>query len=95
MSNDIKSKPTAVKNPMAQSVVERLHLTLGDNLRTAIYSEDNWQDDIEHLIQAVAWALRTTTPSNIPYNPGQLTFGMDMIFCQKVKVDWQLLKEKR
>ena len=32
------------------------------------------QDDIDHLIQAVVWALRTTTPSNIPYNPHQLTF---------------------
>ncbi|KAL7484109.1 hypothetical protein ACHAW6_009750 [Cyclotella cf. meneghiniana] len=95
LSYDIKSKPTTVKNPTAQSVIERLHLTLGDNLRTSIYSDNDWQDDIDHLIQAVAWALHTTTQSNIPYNPGQLTFGMDMIFCQKIKVDWQLLKEKR
>lgn len=29
------------------------------------------------------------------YNPSQLTFGMDMIFRQKIKVDWQLLKEQR
>jgi hypothetical protein len=94
ISYAIKSKPTTVKNPTAQSVIERLHLTLGDSLRTSIYTDDNWQDDIDHLFQAVAWALHTTTPSNIPYNPGHITFGMDMIVRQKINVDWQHLKEK-
>ena len=95
VSYDIKSKPTTVKNPTAQALVERLHLTLGDQLRVSMYSMDNWHEDVNHLIQACAWAIRTTVPSNIPYNPSQLTFGMDMIFRQKIKVDWQLLKEQR
>ncbi len=30
----------------------------------------------------------------MPHNPSQLTFGMEMIFRQKVKIDWQLLKEQ-
>jgi hypothetical protein len=30
----------------------------------------------------------------MPHNPSQLTFGMEMIFQQKVKIDWQLLKEQ-
>lgn len=95
ISYDIKSKPTTVKNPTAQSVVERLHLTLGDQLRTSLYSGDRWQEDVNVLIQACAWANRTTVPSSMPYNPSQLTFGMDMIFRQKIKIDWQLLKEQR
>jgi hypothetical protein len=80
LSYGIKSEPTTVKNPTAQSVIECLHLTLGDSLCTSIHSDNDWQDDTDHLIQVVGWALRTTTPSNIPYNPGQMTFGMDMIF---------------
>ena len=95
ISYDIKSKPTTIKNPTAQSLIERLHLTLGDQLRTSIYSIDHWHEDVDHLLQACAWAIRTTTPSNGPYNPSQLAFGMDMIFRQKIKVDWQLLKEQR
>ena len=39
-SYDIKAKPTTVKNPIAQSLVERLHLSIGDYLRTSIYAED-------------------------------------------------------
>ena len=33
------------------------------------------------------------TPSNTPHSPGQLIFGVDMIFCQKIKIDWALLKK--
>lgn len=91
----MKSKPTTTKYPTPQSVVECLHLTLGYMLQAFIYTEDTWQDDIDHLILSVTWALWTTTLSNISYNPGQLVFGMDMIFHMKIKVDWQILKEKR
>ena len=52
VSYDIKSKPTTVKNPTAQALVEHLHLTLGDQLRTSIYSIDDLHEDANHLIQA-------------------------------------------
>ena len=84
-----------VKNPTAQALVACFHLTLGDQLRTSIYSIDDWHDDINHLLQSCAWAIRTTLPSNIPHNPSQLVFGMDMIFRQQAKIDWQLLKRQR
>jgi hypothetical protein len=93
-SYDITSRPTTIKNPTAQSLIERLHLTLGDHLRTPIYKEDDWQNDVNLLIQACGWAIRTTVPSNSKYQPGQLVFGRDMIFHQAVKIDWQLLKDE-
>ena len=94
VSYDISSKPTTVKNPTAQALVERLHLTLGEQLRVSIYSIDDWHENVNHLLQACAWAFRTTVPSNAPHNPSQLVFGMDMIFRQQVKIDWQLLKRQ-
>ncbi|KAL7474511.1 hypothetical protein ACHAW6_000485, partial [Cyclotella cf. meneghiniana] len=94
-SYGIKSCPTTVKNPTAQAVIERLHLTIGDQLRTSLYQGDNWEEDVEALIQACTWAIRTTTPSNSPFTPSQLTFGMDMIFRQKAKIDWALIKKQR
>ncbi|KAL7478537.1 hypothetical protein ACHAW6_004297, partial [Cyclotella cf. meneghiniana] len=83
------------KNPTVQSIVERLHLTIGDQLHTSPYEGDNRKEDVDMLLQACAWAIRTTTPSNTPHSPGQLIFGIDMIFCQKVKIDWALLKKQR
>ena len=95
ISYGIVSKPKTVKNPTAQSLVERLRLTMGDQLRATVYSVDGWQDDVNTLIQAIAWALRTAVPSNAPYSPGQIACGMDMIMRLKCSVNWQLLKEKR
>jgi hypothetical protein len=37
----IEGKPTTVKNPNAKALVERLHLTLGDQLCVSIYSIDD------------------------------------------------------
>ncbi|KAL7482706.1 hypothetical protein ACHAW6_008362 [Cyclotella cf. meneghiniana] len=94
-SYDIKSRPTTVKNPTAQSIVERLHLTIGNQLHTSLYEGDDWKEDIDTLLQACAWAICTTTPSNTPHSPVQLIFGVDMIFRQKIKIDWALLKKQR
>ena len=94
LSYGIEPKPTTVKNPTAQSLIERLHLTLGDQLRTSVYELDSWHEDIDALIQAIAWALCTTVPSNVPYSPGNLAFGMDMIMRLNIKINWALLKEK-
>jgi len=49
LSYGIESTPTTVKNPTAQSLVERLHLTMGDQLRATVYSADGWQDDMNTI----------------------------------------------
>ena len=94
LSYDIESRPTTIKNPQAQGVVERMHLILGDALRTTVFEED-FSDDLDTLVQACAYSLRTTVPSNLPYSPSQLAFGCDMIFRHRVKIDWEMIKHKR
>ena len=94
-SYDITPEPTTVKNPTANALVERANLSIGDQLRIRKFNIEHWEEDAVHMLQAVAWALNTTTPSNMPYSPGQLVFGMDMIFRQKVKIDWAIIKKER
>ena len=92
---DVKAKPTTVKNPQAQAAVERMHLILANQLRVRVLEEDTWLDDADLILQNCAWALRTTVPSNVPHAPGTLAFGMDMIYRNQIKVDWELLKRER
>ena len=92
---DCKSQPTTVKNPQANALVERMHLTLANQLRVKVFEEDTWVEDTDHLVQSCAWALRTTVPSTVPHAPGTLAFGMDMIYRHKIMVDWELLKRER
>ena len=93
-SYGIISKPTTVKNPTANAIVERIQGTLGEQLRATLFNSD-WSDDVETLIQACAYALRATSPSNNPYSPAQLAFSCDMLFRQKVIIDWERLKASR
>jgi hypothetical protein len=93
-SYGIESKPTTVKNPTANGIVERIHGTLGEQLRATVFSDD-WSDDIDTLIQACAFALRAASPARGTYSPAQLAFGYDMIFRQKVLIDWERIKALR
>ena len=91
LSYGIKPKPTTVKNPQANAVMERIFGTLKEQLRATIF-ETNWSEDIDTLIQACAFALRVTTPAHGPYSLAQLAFGYDLIFRQKVVIDWERKK---
>ncbi len=53
----ITRKPTRVKNPMANAIVERIHGTLGEQLRATVFGAD-WSNGVDTLIQACAYALR-------------------------------------
>ncbi len=55
-SYGIKSKPPTVKNPTTNTIVKRIHGTLGKQLRTTIFGQD-WLEDVDRLIQACAYAL--------------------------------------
>ena len=47
------------------------------------------------MVQSCAYALRSTVPSNSHYAPGIFAFGMDMVFRQKIIVDWEKVKKPR
>ena len=94
-SYGIKYQPTTVKNPQANALIERTHLTMGDKLRTTIFEGEDWLSDVDQQLQATAWAIRSTINSASNYSPGQLAFGYDMIFQARVIVDWEAIKQKK
>ncbi len=87
----IQIKPTTIKNPSANAIVKCIQGTLGEQLQATIFPTD-WSDDINMLIQACAFALRVTSLAHNTYSPVQLAFGYDLIFQQKVIIDWERVK---
>ena len=57
-----------------------------------IFKGSDFYDEFDQIIEAIAWSVCTTVPSNLPYSPAQLIFGKDMIFCQKVVIDLEMIK---
>jgi hypothetical protein len=94
-SYGIKSKSTTVRNPKSNGVIERVHLTMGDMLRTMKFSGDNWFQDLQRTLDAVAWAIRATVNPTIKHSPCHLAFNHDMIFRKAIAINWQHIHAER
>ena len=91
----IEGVPTIVKNPQANSILERVHLTMGDQLRTSEFNHENWTLQLEKLCAAMTWALRATASTVHGYTSGQLVFNKDMIIHDKIVCDWEYIYKQR
>ena len=62
-SYGIKPLATTIRNPRSNGVIERVHLTMGDMLRTITFSGSDWFNDMQCTLDAVAWAVGMTVLS--------------------------------
>jgi hypothetical protein len=91
-SYGIKPVSTTVRNPKSNGVIERVHLTMGDMLRTMTFSGTDWFADMQRALDAVAWAVQTTI---IKHSPCHLAFNQDMIFQHAVQINWDNIHQER
>jgi hypothetical protein len=94
LSYGIKPVSTTVRNPKSNGVVERVHLTMGDMLCKITFSGEDWHQDLQRTLDAVAWAIRTTISPALKYSPCHLAFNQDMIFRKAVAVDWEKVQQE-
>ena len=87
MSNDKKRqwrkvKPITTRNTKANAIVERVHQTIGNMIRTfELYDNDGIDDDDpwSGILAAVMAAVRSTYSTTTQAMPMQLVFGCDAI----------------
>uniref|UniRef100_A0A7S0PK03 Integrase catalytic domain-containing protein n=1 Tax=Leptocylindrus aporus TaxID=1398097 RepID=A0A7S0PK03_9STRA len=95
-SLSIEPTPTTVKNPQA-NFVERIHLTLGNMLRTMMLEEvildpdDPWSG----ILSKLTWAIRSTVHSSLNVTPDLIAFGRDILYDLALTVNWNDLKAKK
>jgi hypothetical protein len=94
----IKKKPITKRNPQANSIVERVHQTIGNMIRTfqvhnsdVVDEEDPWSG----ILAAVAFGVRATVHSTLRASPMQLVFGRDAIFNLQHIADWKYIKDRK
>jgi hypothetical protein len=90
----IKGKPITVRNPQANTIVERVHQTIVGNIvrtfeleNTYLDEEDPWKG----MLSAAAFAIRSTFRTTLRKSSGQLVFGRDMILNIKHVANWELI----
>jgi len=94
-SYGIKPVPTTVRNRRSNGVIERVHLTMGDMLRTMTFYGSDWFADMQRALDAVAWAVRTAVNPNIKHSPCHLAFNHNMIFRRAINIDWNTINNER
>ena len=92
-----KAKPTSVKNPQANGICERVHQVIANMIRTFNVPEldINLQDPWSEIINAVAWAIRSSYNTGIDATPGELVFGRDMIYNIPYVPNWSLIEKRK
>jgi hypothetical protein len=96
-SYGIKRKPTSVKNPQANAILERLHQVITAMLRTTELDMANTvaASDIDAFLTDAAWAIRSTYHTVLKASPGAAIFGRDMLFDIPFLADWNKIGEHR
>ncbi len=93
----MKRKPTSVKNPQANAILERIHavymnMWCAAEIDTADLVKPS---DIDIFLSDAAWAIRSTYHTVLRASPGAAIFGWDMIFDILFIADWKKIGEHR
>ncbi len=93
----IKRKPTSVKNPQANAILERIHAVLGNMLRTfeLDMAESVKASHIDIFLSDAAWAVHSTYHTVLKASPGAAIFGRDTLFDIPFIADWHKIGEHR
>ncbi len=96
-SYGITRKPTTVKNPRANGILERVHQVLGQMLRTAELdmADSVTPNDVNVFLDNAAWAIHSTYHTVLEASPGAAIFGWDMLFDILFVADWRKIGERR
>ena len=99
MENDygISCSPISVRNPQANAIVERVHQTIGNIIRTFKIQEmdlDN-ENPWEGILSSTMFAIRSTVHTTTQHTPSQLVFGRDAILNINQEANWQLIKQRK
>jgi hypothetical protein len=94
-SYGITRKPTMVKNPQENGILEHVHQVLGQMLCTAELDMSNsvTPNDVNVFLDNVAWAICFTYHTVLKASPGAAIFGCDMLVDIPFVADWHKIGE--
>ena len=85
------------RNPQANSIVERVHQTIGNMIRTWFVDDPDLDGTNPYagLLSAVAFATRATIHTTLQASPSQLVFGRDAMLNMEFEADWATIRTRK
>ena len=91
----LKRKPITTRNPRSNAIIERIHQTIGNIIRTCdvsnILNNDPWSD----ILAAAMFAFRSTDHTTLQASLTKLVFGQDAILNIKHAADWEKIRQHK
>jgi hypothetical protein len=91
----LKLKPVTTRNPQANAIIEGVHQTMGNIIRTfniqSMDSDDPWTG----MLAAAMFAARATCHVTLQASPMQLVFGRDAILNIKHVSNWEHIRQRK
>jgi hypothetical protein len=83
----VKCKPTSIKNPTANAILEHIHAVFTNMLHTAELDTAKLviASDIDVFLSDAAWAICSTHHTVLKALPGAAIFGQDMLFDERIR----------
>jgi transposase InsO family protein len=95
----VVTKPITARNPQANAILERVHQTIGNIIRTFEIQEstekDAHSDAIDGILAATMFAIRATYHTTMQATPAQLVFGRDVILNIPYAANWENIRERK
>lgn len=91
----LKRKPITTRNPQANAIVERVHQTVGNMIRTQQVQSSDEPNPLRGVLAAVGFAVRSTYHTTLQATPAQLVFGRDSILNIRHEADWIYIQHKK
>jgi len=100
----IQNVTTTVKNPQANSVIERMYLTFGQLLRSILtqgkVSQNEQHSDLLHSYIDTAlfsslYAINSAINSTAKVSPGSSIFQRDMLLPIQCITNWELIRHRK
>ena len=94
----IKCRGATTRNPQANAIIERVHQTIGNMIRTFQVQDDDELDEEDPwagILAATMFAARATVHTTLQATPAQLVFGQDAILNTQFDADWTYIKQRK
>ena len=93
----VKKKIITTRNPQANAIVERVHQTIGNVLRTMeLYDQElDQKEPFKGVISVTCFAIRSTVHTTTQHTPMQLVFGRDAILNIAREANWKLIRDRK
>ena len=91
----LKSKPITTRNPRSNAIIERIHQTIRNIIRTFDVSNIIINDPWSGILVATMFTVQETYHTTLQASLMQLVFGRDAILNIKHVADWEHIRQRK